>query len=65
MSKYCHSCGNKAEESAKFCSGCGIEIGTVQNQPNSLINKQININPAINCPSCIQMDAGGVSAPTA
>jgi hypothetical protein len=57
MSKYCHSCGNKAEESAKFCGGCGVEIGTLQNQSKNLTNKQTNGNPAINCPSCNRMDA--------
>lgn len=56
MSKYCHSCRGKTEESAKFCSGCGIEIGTVQNQPDSLNSKQTNINSAITCPSCFQID---------
>lgn len=57
MSKYCHSCGNKAEEFAKFCGGCGVEIGTLQNQAENLTNKQADGNPAINCPSCNQMDA--------
>ena len=57
MSKYCHSCGNRAEESAKFCGGCGVEIGTLQNQSKNLTNKQTNSNPAINCPSCNKMDA--------
>ena len=33
MSKYCHSCGNRAEESAKFCGGCGVERQALKDIP--------------------------------
>jgi len=47
----------KAVVSAKFCGGCGVEIGAVQIQSKNLTNKKANGNLAINCPSCNQMDA--------
>ena len=45
MSNYCHSCGNKAEDPAKFCGTCGVELNGIPQVTSTFIaNQDINMN---------------------
>lgn len=44
---YCKNCGNKLENSAKFCPKCGSSVND-ETSPNT----QQNTNSGINCPKC-------------
>jgi hypothetical protein len=48
MIGYCHSCGNKAEEIAKFCGGCGVELNVIAQGKTAFTTDQdskINLIP--------------------
>lgn len=40
MPRFCHACGVKTYESAKFCEGCGIELIALQKEEIAVEKKQ-------------------------
>lgn len=43
MSRFCHDCGVKTNESAKFCGGCGIEL-IVSQKEDIAVEEKKNVN---------------------
>ena len=57
MARFCPNCGNEVAEGSNFCTKCGTNLGSTNNENGSTVNNynnQNNVNlPTRNIVTCI------------